>query len=123
MRQVGLWTALLAGTVASAAFAASAPDPRAAPGVTIMRDPGLAQVAGARHRTRMPAPIIRNHARVPIVPILPGNPNLTLSPSLRQPSTGAETYSDRVLRCTHYGGTVGATPGQMGSFVHSCAMQ
>ena len=40
--------------------------------------------------------------------------------SYNNPPTPAETYSDRVSRCTHYGASIGVQPNDIGSYVAQC---
>jgi hypothetical protein len=40
--------------------------------------------------------------------------------SYNNPPAPAETYSDRVSRCTHYGTSIGVQPNDIGSYVAQC---
>ena len=49
-------------------------------------------------------------------------PTLPVLPRGLVPGGGRETTSDRIVRCTHQGGLGGLKPGEMGRYVHNCAM-
>jgi hypothetical protein len=62
--------------------------------------------------TAFQAPAVAGYPQVPTVPILPRGST---------GGAGAETFSDRVVRCTHQG-SLGGLPGdQQGAYITSCA--
>ena len=54
-------------------------------------------------------------------PIPPPPPPPPSNPPLPNAQPKLDTFGDKVIRCQHYGGTIGLPPGQIDTFVRGCA--
>jgi hypothetical protein len=59
----------------------------------------------------------------PPVPGYPQVPTVAILPRGSTGGTGAETFSDRAVRCSHQAGLGGLTGGEQKSYVSTCAAQ
>lgn len=76
-----------------------------------------AQSAASLAQNQQPAIIVPGQpAPVPVPPPPPTNP----LPSGAQ-TKPLDTFSDKVSRCMHYGGTAGLPPGERDAYVRGCA--
>ena len=77
-----------------------------------------ASTAAASAQTQSQNPIYVPGQPAP-VPAPPPPPPSNPQPPGAQPRL--DTFGDRVIRCQHYGGTLGLPPGQSDAYVRGCA--
>jgi hypothetical protein len=61
--------------------------------------------------------------QAPPVPGYPQVPSVSILPRGSTGGAGAETFSDKVVRCSHQAGLGGLTGGEQNSYVTTCAGQ